>query len=151
MPIKTIPYPLSNNDIGSWCGIFCVAIFRLAGLKVQDWQVSKKGGLKIDGLLNGTGATVADFRTLRSNEIPQPGDIGIEDGTGLNHHFIIVEVNGDSCVSVEGNAGHNPNCNYSEIIRRGPGGVRGARSVSAFRRGSGNFFLTPNWGQLGVK
>lgn len=153
----TMPGKLTNADLPSWCGIFATAVYRLSGLKTQAWNIGGgNGGLKVKNLLKGTGATNPDFIQLLPGQKPKPGDIAIEDGqrsNGLNHHIIIVGIgtDGDTLTTIEGNAAHKDNFGFSEITKRGLGGIRAGRSLKAFRTGSGNGFLTPVWSQLGVK
>ena len=76
-------------DIGSWCGIFAIYCYRMAGINVSPWSVG--GGLRTKG-------PDAEFRATTT---PQKGDIGlIQDQV---HHLIIEKVENGHVYSIDGN------------------------------------------------
>ncbi len=76
-------------DIGSWCGIFAIYCYRMAGINVSPWSVG--GGLRAEG-------AAAEFRATTA---PQKGDIGIiQDGV---HHLIVEKVRNGLVYSIDGN------------------------------------------------
>ena len=80
-------------DIPSWCGIFAVYVYRSSGLKIPTWtQLQQKGYQGV-------------FQSVTSAKHLKPGDMGIYDFRAYhtNHHFIVVDVKGDSVTSIEGN------------------------------------------------
>lgn len=149
--------PISNNDIGSWCGIFANAVYRLAGLKTQNWHRAgeSEGGLKSPRNSSGTNKAgqvmVPDFLARPASYVPKVGDVGVLDGVrrgGLNHHVVVVYVHpdGDGIKTVEGNASHNPHgLGFSEVVFR----TRSLRSIRSDR--ANNYWLTPVWEQILVK
>lgn len=81
----------NQSDIVSWCGIFALSVVRTVGIPVGGW-------------LNGNVAANKGFRLISPAEV-QPGDIGINEPVGRNHHFIVIDRKGDQLWSVDGNAG----------------------------------------------
>ena len=87
------------KDIPSWCGIFALYCCKMAGLKLSSWPLRWTPGKP---------KATDEFRVLAPSEPPKKGDIGIKmmvDGRRLNHHFVIVETDGNAIKSVDGNAG----------------------------------------------
>lgn len=120
------PAERNNIDIGSWCGIFALYIYKMSGCsKLPSWD-----GLKISGVSVEKGTQRKLAREQCHFELtgnPKKGDIGVigarpvynKDGSirikmGQNHHFIITDVNGSSIKSIDGNAG-----NLMEIVTGG--------------------------------
>jgi|GEM_PF-2701129 len=85
----------NNNDLCAWCGIFCIYIYRCAGINVPGgWSNHNK---------NVWNETV--FRRSGSPKNALPGSIAVIDGNGgRNHHFIVTENTGSSLSSIDGNS-----------------------------------------------
>jgi hypothetical protein len=105
----------NNTDIPSWCGIFCLYIYKLSGLKkLPAWADLKVFGVSAEGKK----LLPRERCHLQTTAKPKRGDIGVigarevrdKDGKvivkmGQNHHFIVTDVNGGSVSSTDGNAG----------------------------------------------
>jgi peptidoglycan hydrolase-like protein with peptidoglycan-binding domain len=94
----------NSTDIPSWCGVFALYVYRALGLKVSPWP-----------LRVGTPAqAAAEFRSVPPAQV-KPGDIGVYDPVdgGHNHHFLVVEKNGSTLKTIDGNAGV-----YQSIVSR---------------------------------
>ncbi len=78
----------------SWCGIFSVWAHKKAGKDIGTWQIGKG---------------VSAFGTIQQTTNPQAGDIGYIDQP-YQHHCIIVRVDGNNVISIDGNSGL-----YSEV------------------------------------
>lgn len=129
----------NNIDIGSWCGIFALYIYKMAGLnKMPAWP------FKVFGVSTEKGKPLEKSKChLATTTKPQKGDIGIigarrakdKNGNvipvGQNHHFIVTDVKGTSIESIDGNAG-----NLMEI-------VSDSRSLADILLTGG--FYTPIW------
>lgn len=117
----------NNVDIVSWCGIFATYVYKIAGLKFSGWPLKYYPfGKPREG------------DELQVVATPQRGDIGIVDPMGgSNHHFIIVDFDGSTITSVDGNAG-----TYMEIINK-------TYSMSEIKNRQG-YFLSPIWDRVGV-
>lgn len=111
------PAERNNTDIGSWCGIFALYVYKMAGCnKLPGWD-----GLKVHGVSTEKGSNKRLDRKFCHFELtgkPKKGDIGVigarevrnPDGSikikvGQNHHFIVTDVQGTSIKSIDGNAG----------------------------------------------
>ena len=117
----------NNVDIVSWCGIFATFVYKLAGLKFSGWPLQYYPfGKPREG------------DELQVVTTPQRGDIGIVDPLGgNNHHFIIVDFDGSTITSVDGNAG-----TYMEIIKK-------TYTMNEIKNRNG-YFLSPIWDRVGV-
>ncbi|MBL8825028.1 MAG: peptidoglycan-binding protein [Planctomycetia bacterium] len=111
-----------NHDLGSWCGIFAVACYRLAGLNLK-WSTAKEWAGK-------------QFEVLQHNDAVRKGDIGYLPNTN-NHYFIVNEDTpaGKDVPSIDGNM-PNPKrsdkspvnsvfarCSRTRTEIQGPGGI----------------------------
>jgi peptidoglycan hydrolase-like protein with peptidoglycan-binding domain len=114
----------NNVDIVSWCGIFSLYCHKMACLRVSGWPLKYTIGGK-------TGAN-DEYRIKPANKPPKVGDIGVVEPTGLNHHFVVVGVEGTTIQTVDGNSGW-----YSEIIGK-------TITLSGVQSKSG-YFLEPIW------
>lgn len=83
-----------GGKLPAWCGIFTVWAHKKAGKDIGTWQMGKG---------------VSAFGTLTQTTSPQPGDIGYIDEK-LQHHCIVVKIEGDMVHSIDGNSG-----NFSEV------------------------------------
>ncbi|MBL8229811.1 MAG: peptidoglycan-binding protein [Bryobacterales bacterium] len=111
-------------DIVSWCGIFSLYVHRMAGLKVSGWPLKYSIG--------GKSKPGDEYRIKLANKPPKVGDIGVVEPTGLNHHFVIVGVDGTTMQTVDGNSGL-----FSEIV--------GKTYTLSGVQGKGGYFLEPIW------
>ena len=118
----------NNEDIVSWCGIFALYIYKTSGLKMSSWP------LRYPGAGSGIQPT-HELRPLKANESPQIGDLGILH-TAENHHFIVVDVDGDQLQTVEGNS----DWRFQTIVRN-------HRTALAVRQTPGSF-LRPIWDKV---
>ena len=84
-----------ENQFPHWCGIFSVYAIKKAGIDLGVWQV---------------GIGVSAFNTLEQTDSPQKGDIGYIHEP-YRHHCIVIEVNGDTVKTIDGNSG-----TMSEVI-----------------------------------
>jgi peptidoglycan hydrolase-like protein with peptidoglycan-binding domain len=85
------------NDLCAWCGIFCIYVYRTAGVHVP-------GGWAQHGK-NVFDSTV--FRRITDYSAVFPGCIGVVSGIapgGRNHHFIVTSNGNDRMESIDGNA-----------------------------------------------
>jgi Putative peptidoglycan binding domain len=82
-------------DLPEWCGIFALYIYRVCGLKMPSWT---------DKPFRTTGGSRSCNGVTMASRI-QPGDVGVLGPNGRNHHFVVVNVNGATIDSVDGNAG----------------------------------------------
>lgn len=114
----------NNTDIVSWCGIFSLYCHRMAGLKLSGWPLKYSVGGKV-------GAN-DEYRIKPANKPPKVGDIGVVEPTGLNHHFVIVGVEGTTLQTVDGNSGL-----FSEIV--------GKTCTLSGVQGKSGYFLEPIW------
>jgi hypothetical protein len=119
----------NNTDIVSWCGIFALYVYKMAGLKMSSWPLRWAPG---------SPKPEHELRVLGPAERPKPGDIGIKEPFKGNHHFVIVEVNGGQVKSIDGNC--DP---LMQIDRR-------QYSASTIK-GQGGGFLTPIWERVLAK
>jgi hypothetical protein len=94
LPGKRVPAPGPPPGV-QWCGIFGTWIWQQAGKSTQ-WKT-------------GLGPTHAVL--VNGNQGIQVGDICVQTGTGI-HHFVAVDVNGDTIQGVNGNA------EYQSILLR---------------------------------
>ncbi|MEM6972628.1 MAG: hypothetical protein AAF577_07465 [Pseudomonadota bacterium] len=100
-----------NSDLPSYCGIFALAMLRLAGLRLPDWSTT--------GSLAGLAPKMGEkpdkpmpLRLVSPSEV-QPGDIGVIDPGVDNHHFIIVDKVQHQLITIDGNAG-----SFHSIIKK---------------------------------
>jgi hypothetical protein len=84
----------AGSKLPSWCGIFSVWAHKRAGKDIGNWQI---------------GRGVSAFGTIQQTKNPQAGDIGYIDQP-FQHHCIIVKVDGNNVISIDGNSGL-----YSEV------------------------------------
>ncbi len=91
----------NNNDLPAWCGIFCIYVYRCAGINVPGgWSQHKQ---------NVNGGKVYRIGVNPKNVLP--GTIGVVDGYGGRNHHFIVTANTDSVLySIDGNS-FGPNAN----------------------------------------
>lgn len=113
----------NNTDIASWCGIFSLYVMKVAGLRLSGWPFKYSIG-KVK--------PTDEMRIKAGNVTPKPGDVGIIEPMGTNHHFVITAVEGGTVKSVDGNAG-----NYMEIVER-------SRSIGEIQ-GKGGYYIEPIW------
>lgn len=114
----------NNTDIVSWCGIFSLYCHKMAGLRLSGWPLKYSVGGKV--------GAKDEYRIKLANKPPKVGDIGVVEPTGLNHHFVIVGVDGTTLQTVDGNSGL-----FSEII--------GKTYTLATVQGKSGYFLEPIW------
>jgi hypothetical protein len=118
-----LPSERNNTDICSWCGIFALYIYKMAGChKLPGWDDLKVFGVStVKGTKKLLPKEECHFATSTK---PKRGDIGVIGArevrnskgeviikVGQNHHFIVTDVDGGSVKSIDGNAG-----NLMEII-----------------------------------
>lgn len=111
------PAERNNTDICSWCGIFALYIYKMAGLKnLPDWDSLKVHGVStVSGTNKLLDKKLCHFSTA---VVPKKGDIGVigaravkdKDGkviikVGQNHHFIVTDVGNGRVETIDGNAG----------------------------------------------
>lgn len=113
----------NQTDIVSWCGIFALYVYKMAGLKMSSWPLRWAPGPP---------KPEHELRVLGPSEAPKPGDIGIKDPAKGNHHFVAVEVNGGQVKSIDGNC--DP---LMQIDRR--------QYTIGTIKSHGGGFLTPIW------
>jgi hypothetical protein len=111
------PSERNNTDICSWCGIFALYIYKMAGChKLPAWD-----DLKVYGVSTEKGGKKLLSREkchFATSMKPKRGDIGVigarevRDNTGKviikvgqNHHFIVTDVGNGGVKSIDGNAG----------------------------------------------
>jgi len=114
------------TDLPSWCGIFALYCCKIAGLKLSPWPLKWSIG-KVQ--------PSDEFRLLKPGESPMKGDLGIKlivGGKMLNHHFVVVDAQGASVSTVDGNAGM-----FQEIVSRN-------YTTSEIYKSNGGF-LRPIW------
>jgi peptidoglycan hydrolase-like protein with peptidoglycan-binding domain len=117
------PAPASTRntlDIVSWCGIFALYVYKQAGLKMSAWP------LRYDTVYDD------ELDILQPRQAPQRGDIGVVDPGNYNHHFIVIDCDGSTITSIDGNAGV-----FQEVVQH-------KYTVAGVRQGGG-YFLTPMW------
>lgn len=121
----------NGNDLPAWCGIFCIYVYRCAGINVPGgWSNHSKN--------------VWDGKVFRRSVDPKqvlPGAIGVVDGNGgRNHHFIVTSNSGNTLYSIDGNA-FGPNANDKS---KGVKSVIARNSYSyAQLKKEGAYFLFP--------
>lgn len=116
------------RDIDSWCAIFVMYLYRAAGLKISDWNTQKKQHYQVD------------FDHVASAAKVRPGDMGIHEWNRLNHHFLVVDIKGDTITSVDGNSKPDNEPGYCQtIVRRNKFGLR------QIMEGKQSAFVTPKW------
>ncbi len=96
------PPKLKNAHLADWCGVFCLYIYKTAGLKMSPWPLKirvKEPEMK----------PVVRIKDIRPGDLCMVSPFG-----GRNHHFLIADINGFEMKSVDGNAGI-----HSSIIKRG--------------------------------
>ena len=112
----------NSTDIVSWCGIFSNYVYKISGLNISSWPLR----YSMFGMSKPSDE-------LKVTMTPRRGDIGVVDPMGgLNHHFIVVEVQGDSLTTIDGNAGW-----YMEIVKN-------TYTLPNVKKRQG-YFLTPIW------
>ena len=85
------------NDLCAWCGIFCIYVYRTAGVNVPGGWANH-------------GKNVFDpavFQRITDYAQVYPGCIGVVSGIqpgGRNHHFIVTSNADDRMESIDGNA-----------------------------------------------
>lgn len=72
----------------SWCGIFSLWAVKSAGMNVGNWR---------------QGVGISGVSGIRQTFNPQPGDIAYI--AKNQHHAIVVNVNGDTITTIDGNSG----------------------------------------------
>jgi hypothetical protein len=113
----------NNTDIVSWCGIFSLYVLKTAGLRLSGWPLKYSIG-KVK--------PTDELRIKLGNQTPKPGDIGVIEPTGTNHHFVVTAADGGSVKSVDGNAGM-----LMEIVEQ-------TRAMSTIQS-KGGYWLEPVW------
>lgn len=97
----------NDTDLVSWCGLFCLAIHRWAGLRMSPWPLRIRELLappqpgELPKIAEWRGTTKADLR---------PGDVGLLSpiNKGRNphpHHFLVRRIEGNTIHAIDGNAG----------------------------------------------
>lgn len=118
----------NDTDIVSWCGIFAVYVYKISGLKISSWPLKYNVPW---------GEQIPDYEFEIVKE-PKPGDIGVVDPRGgNNHHFIVLNFDGTTITSIDGNAG-----TYMEIVKTN-------YTTYTVKQREG-YFLSPVWNRLGV-
>lgn len=140
------------KDIPSWCGIFCLFVYRTAGLKTGTWV----SGSALGSVKNGTAQQKNSCFLRIPFDRVQVGDVGIIEpqGGGRIHHILVVTKNELGLVeTIEGNA----NTPQFQTIVHGRYQVDGAKKGSngfpikqlhndkLAKAGESAIFLTPNW------
>jgi len=91
------------NDLCAWCGIFCIFVYRTAGINVPGGWAQHSKNVFDDAV----------FQRITSYSAVFPGCIGVVSGIkpgGRNHHFIVTSNANDRMESIDGNAfGPDPN------------------------------------------
>ncbi len=85
--IENVKY--GEGHFPHWCAIFAIYVIKKAGVDVGNWEM---------------GLGVSRHNTLENTDSPQKGDIGYIHKP-FRHHSIIIEVNGDTVKSIDGNSG----------------------------------------------
>ena len=116
------------RDIDSWCAIFVMYLYRAAGLKIADWNTQKHQQYKVD------------FDYVASADQVRPGDMGIHEWHKLNHHFLVVDIKGDTLTSVDGNSKPDHVAGYCQTIVR-----RNKFRLSQMWKDKKSGFVTPKW------
>ncbi|HUQ90783.1 MAG TPA: peptidoglycan-binding domain-containing protein [Bryobacteraceae bacterium] len=110
----------NNTDIVSWCGIFSLYVHKSVGLRLSSWPLKYSIGKP---------KPQDEYRVVTW---PQPGDIGVVNPMGLNHHFVVVAADASGITSVDGNSGM-----LMEIVKK--------NSSKSDIKGKQGYFLTPIW------
>jgi hypothetical protein len=123
-------------DIPSWCGIFALAVYRASGLKMSSWP------LKIKGF---TSKKPPELRSVVRAEDLKRGDLGICDfrKDHENHHFLVVDKQGDSLTTIEGNVPLFTSTAIVQTIVR-----RNKYRVSQILQDPFSGFLSPIWANV---
>jgi len=85
------------NDLCAWCGIFCIYVYRTAGVNVPGGWSSHSKNVFDDKV----------FRRITDYAAVFPGCIGVVSGInpgGRNHHFIVTSNADERMESIDGNA-----------------------------------------------
>ena len=135
---------LNQSDIGSWCGVFATFVCRLSGLKLSGWPLRTNMGAA-DAI-----SAAHEFQKIDITDEVRVGDLGIYDASGSNHHFIVVDVAGDTIATIDGNVGDpDPNviAPWSSVIARRSYTRMGPRTLKSMRGStSANcYFMRPVW------
>ncbi len=131
------PAEQKNARLPDWCGIFCLYVYRTAGLKLSPWPLRI---LSKD----------PEFQAVTRLQDVKPGDLCmVSPFGGRNHHFLVADFVGQTIHSVDGNAGK-----HSSIIQRSYSVASSTPdNKGAFRLNTplGNepaVFATPIWGKV---
>jgi hypothetical protein len=117
--VKHVQKPGEPDNVIDWCGIFALWAYKSAGMNVGVWKV----GTTIGG--------VQGFKPVLPSKV-KPGDVGIR--KEKEHQYLVLEVNGDNLVTIEGNTNSSGSAIGGEIA------VQRIRTISGTDYG----FLRPN-------
>jgi hypothetical protein len=95
-------------DLHDWCARFCTYVYRTAGLKIQS-----KDGAPVYLASNDPKQPKPDFVNVARLKHINKGDMGIVSPNGRNHHFLIIDSDGITFKTIDGNAGSH----YSIVQR----------------------------------
>jgi len=87
----------NSNDLCAWCGIFCIYVYRAAGVNVPGGWAQHSKNVFDDNVFH----RITDYSAVF------PGCIGVVSGIkpgGRNHHFIVTSNANDRMESIDGNA-----------------------------------------------
>jgi len=87
-----------------WCGLLTLWAYKTAGLEVGDWCVGQ-------GI-----ARVSGIKAVGKDEV-LPGDVGVI-GQPFQHHFLVVGVDGDAIVSIDGNSVGSDDLHGGQVVFR---------------------------------
>lgn len=113
--VKRYAAALPPTDVSKWCAAFVFAVYKLAGLNIGFWpMVSTVTPKKNKEPL---------FKPVTKSGDVKPGDYGasnwgkdpVTGKTGENHHFLVVDVNGDRLTTIEGNVNFWINENFAPL------------------------------------
>ncbi len=125
----------NNWDLPSWCGIFALAVYKSAGLKLSSWPLRIKGLSKHP----------AEFRPVMKKADLKVGDLGIFDfaPNHVNHHFLVVKIDGDNITSIDGNITDTIGGTKVQTIAQ-----RNRFTVSGIFNHKFSAFVSPIWGSV---
>ena len=146
---------VNQQDVGSWCGVFVVAMYRLAGLNMATWPAHTTEAIgNIGSGLDGNGQPADWLYTTYANL--RRGDIIQFSPSGRNHHALVNAVlhggTGHSphnkVYTIEGNAGIFHTIAENSYFHEGDAGPNEAFLTSTHRFKERAALLTPNWAKL---
>ena len=126
-----------NKRLPDWCGVFCLYVYKTSGLKMSPWPLrilDKNPELQ----------AVTRLKDIKPGDLCMVSPFG-----GRNHHFLVMDFNGQQINSVDGNAGvHSSIIERKYSIASSSPDAKGAFRISTPQGVEPAVFATPIWDKV---